>query len=440
MPTPDQYLAALQDRQPSNRQPKSPFGPRPKRHIGRKLLAIGLLVVGLLGIYALINLLRLSSNPFDFFSALKGESEGRINILVLGVGDLGHAGQNLSDTNMIVSINTKTKQVAMIGIPRDLRVRIPGYGYGKINLAHANGGIDLARRVAEDTFGVPIHYYARANFTGLKEAVDAVGGIDINVKDKLVDPEYPCEKNESRSCGLKILPGLQHMDGATALKYARCRKGTCGDDFGRAMRQQEVLLGVRQRGLSAATLLNPLRLNQLSGALGDNVKTDLSINGGLRLWKMLKDTNKSQIMSIVFSTKPGEFLVSSSSSDLLPKGGDFGAIQQFVQNIFTVGPIWSENAEVIIQNGSGTAGVGGKLRDRVVQDGQRINITAVGNADRSDYTVSQVIDYSGGNNPNTIKYFEELLKVKALAPAVTVKNPPADIKVIVGSDYLGIRS
>ncbi|MBW3538045.1 LCP family protein [Candidatus Parcubacteria bacterium] len=407
----------------------------PPRHIFKKLLAIGLLVGVMIGVYIVFNLIRLSVNPFDF-SRLKGDADGRVNILLLGVGDQGHAGATLADTNMVVSIHTRDKQVAFISIPRDLRVRIPGYGSGKINQSHAEGGADLARRVTEDVLGIPIHYYARANFSGLKEAVDAVGGVDIEVEESLYDPEYPCDNNQYRSCGFKISRGRQHMNGATALKYVRCRKGNCGDDFGRSLRQQQVLQAVRQKALSLGTVVNPVRLNELAGALGDNITTDLSVNNILKLAKIFRGVEGHETINVVLSTKPAGFLTTSASSDLLPEGGSFSRIRQFMRDIFRVGPIWAEQPSLIIQNGTATPGLAGRLQERIEADGYRINVAALINAPRRDHATTQIIDYSGGAKPNTLAYLERLLGVKATAPENPPRNAPADITVILGEDYL----
>lgn len=310
-------------------------------------IGLGIIVLAIIALvaYFFTHATKISSNPFSF-GKLKGEAEGRINILLIGIGDPGHAGETLADTNMVVSINTRTNQVAMISLPRDTRVKIPGFGYNKINQAHADGfssrgdqgGIDLTKQTVENTLDLPVHYYVRANFTGLKQVVDAVGGVDINVKEALYDPEYPCDKNQYRSCGFKLKAGQQHMDGATALKYARCRKGSCGDDFGRALRQQEVLQAVRSKALSVSTLTNPGKINALMTAASDNIKTDLSINNITRLIDMSKKIDQSKTMNIVFSTEPNGFLKQSgNSSDLLPVDGTYAAIQEFVKNIFTVG-------------------------------------------------------------------------------------------------------
>lgn len=432
-PTPEQYLAATQpnltDTDINNDRP-------PKKRWVKKIVVILILLVVGFGLNIFINLLRVSANPFDF-SKLKGEREGRINVLLLGVGDADHEGPGLSDTVMVASIDPKNNQMAMISLPRDLRVHIPGYGEHKINEAHSDGGPELARQTVEQTLGITIHYYVRANFTGLKQAVDAVGGIDVNVQESLSDPEYPCDKNQYRSCGLLIKKGQQHMNGDTALKYARCRKGNCGDDFGRALRQQEVLQAVRQRAVSLGNLLNPLKVGQMASALGDNIKSDLSVNQILRLAKMVQLIWHDRTYNVVLNIEPGGYLVnSSSSSDLLPSDGTFDEIRLFVKDVFRLAPIWAENPALIIQNGTKTVGIGAKLRDKIAQDGYRIDIEALSNAARTDHATSEIIDYSNGANLNTQRYLEDLIGVKATSPQSPVKNPPADFRVILGDDYV----
>lgn len=394
--------------------------------------------LGYLGWYLLHHAGKVSSNLFDFSSQLKGESRGRVNILLLGIGDPGHDGGALSDTNMVVSLDTTQKpaKVAMISLPRDLQVSIPGHGEAKINQANSDGGVDLAKETVSNTLGIPIDYYVVANFTGLKQAVDAVGGIDIKNDTLLSDPEYPCDNNQYRSCGYKLAPGNYHLDGTAALKFARCRKGTCGDDFGRAQRQQQVLTAIREKALSANTLANPLKVNDLLNAASNNVKTDLSLKNIQRLADLTKGLQKDQIMSIVFSLKPNGFLVTDrTSSNLLPAGGSFADIRKFVQNIFTVGPIWVEEPKITIENGTTTSGLGGKFKLKLENDGMAITITSVGNAKTKDYTTSQIIDYTGGKKPNTAAYLSKLLGVPVTQPTTPVKNPVVDFEVILGSDY-----
>lgn len=407
------------------------------------LLIFALLAGGGIFFYLFTKAGKISSNPFNFNTKLKGENEGRVNIMLLGVGDPGHDGETLADTNMVVSIDTNNNKVAMISIPRDTRVYVPAEGYVKINNAHAIGeakgtgkGVEVAQKTLEETLDIPIHYYVKANFTGLKDAVDAVGGIDIDVKEPLNDPEYPCDKNQYKSCGFKISAGPTKMDGTTALKYARCRKGTCGDDFGRALRQQQVLQAVRTKAMSSETLSNPKKLNDLINAFANNVKTNMSISEIQRAYEISKKVTQDNIIDIVFSIKSNGFLKSDpASSDLLPVGGNFEDIQNFVANVFKFGPVWAEDSKVVIENGTTTVGLAGKLEIKLNDSGMPITILSIQNAKTKDFTTSQIIDYTGGKKPNTVRYFEDLLGVKATQADPSTRPGSQDINIILGSDY-----
>lgn len=387
------------------------------------------------GLYLFLHISKITSNPFSFGSKLDGEDSGRVNILLLGIGDPGHDGEKLSDTNIVASLNTRTNQVALISLPRDLRVKIPGHGYNKINTANEIGDVPLARQVVEQTTGLKINYYVRADFTGLKQIVDAVGGIDVDNKTLLYDPEYPCDNNESRSCGYRLPPGHYHLDGTAALKYARCRKGTCGSDFGRDQRQQEVLQKVEAKALTVPNLINPSKFNALLNSVSNNVKTDLSLANMKRLYDLSKKFNQNPQINVVFDTSPGGFLQQDPhSSDLLPVGGDFSQIQQFCQNVFKYGPVYSERPQIAIENGTSTVGLAMRMQTKIVQDGQPIAIDSVSNAPTRDYTQTQLIDYSGGSKPNTLNYLQGLLGVKATPPTNIRFKPGYDFLIIVGSN------
>jgi hypothetical protein len=122
-------------------------------------------------------------------------------------------------------------------------------------------------------------------------------------------------------------------------------------------------------------------------------------------------------------------------SDLLPAAGNFDDIKKFVENIFKVGPIWSEDPKIVIQNGTTTVGLAGKLEIKLTDSGLPIQVLSIQNAKTKDYTTSQIIDYSGGTKPNTIKYFEDLLGVKATQGDIKLKPGAEDIVIILGSDY-----
>lgn len=307
---------------------------RPRR--GRKLLIVLLLVItGIFGYAGYVTFLisKVSSQPLDS-SPLARDETGRTNVLILGSGDPGHDGAGLTDTIMVLSIDNVSHRTAQISVPRDLRVTIPGRGPAKINAANVYGS-NTAREVVAATLGIPIHYLVQTDFSGLVGLVDAVGGIDIDVKTRLKDTEYPCDDNQYRSCGLDIMPGSTHMDGALALKYVRCRKGTCGDDFGRAERQQEVVRIIRDKMLDWHVLLNPTKLVPLVTALSRSLHTDMGsvqLVEAARVWQAGKVDRPA---TLVLSTAPDGLLRNAGgSSDLVPLDGSFSAVRQRVRTIF----------------------------------------------------------------------------------------------------------
>lgn len=373
---------------------------------------------------------------------LKGEGDGRVNILMLGIGGGDHEGASLSDTIMVISLDPKTKDVAMLSVPRDLYVKIKTGEYGKINQANADGGPTLAKQVVQTVLGVPIHYYLQVDFSGFKQAVDAVGGIDLTVAEALSDPEYPCDNDQYRSCGYYQPAGQFHMNGTQALKYARCRKGTCGLDFGRAARQQQVLVALRQKALQISTLTNPVKLTALINAVGDHVKTDLQLNEIEELASIAKDVDPSKIVNKVLNTDADNYLVFGpdslgAGSVEIPKAGlfDYSAIQDFVKNIFVDHYITGENARIEVQNGSGVAGVGAK----VVASLQAAHYN-VGQAVTADSVTAKTViyDYTGGKKSYTINYLEKRFGVKAqkvAAPSASPGTVTPEIRIIIGSDY-----
>ena len=248
---------------------------------------------------------------------LKGEGDGRVNILILGIGGEGHEAPNLSDTIMVMSIDPKTKDAAMLSVPRDLYVKIPataktGQQYGKINAANAYGGPELSARVVSNVIGVPIHYYVLVDFSGFRSAIDAVGGVDINVPTAIYDPSYPCDNERGGYCPFKIAAGPQHMDGIVALRYARSRHST--SDFDRAARQQLVISALRTKALQLSTLTNPVKLSNLIDSLGSHVKTDIQAKEITKLAGLAKDIDVSKMPQKVLDTDSKDALLVGRSA------------------------------------------------------------------------------------------------------------------------------
>ena len=146
----------------------------------------------------------------------------------------------------------------MLSVPRDMWVNIPGFDHGKINTAYflgeiynlPGGGPGLAVQTVEEFLGVPINYYAQVDFQAFVDFIDEIGGVDIHVKDELVvDPLGPGNT-------IRLYEGVQTLDGATALAYARARYTDDGD-FGRSQRQQQVIMSVLDNILNFYSLPPP---------------------------------------------------------------------------------------------------------------------------------------------------------------------------------------
>lgn len=206
-----------------------------------------------------------------------------INILLLGSDRRpGEGWQTRSDAIMVVRLEPARQRIALLSFPRDLIVNIPGYGYSRINAAtvygemypELGGGSELARATVSELTGLPIHHVVRADFNAFITAVDAVGGIDLVVEKELYDPAYP-----TMDYGYMVahfLPGPQHLDGQTALMYARLRHAD--SDYYRARRQQQVIQAIMQRVREQNVLGQVQMMADLSNALRDNMQTDLSLD------------------------------------------------------------------------------------------------------------------------------------------------------------------
>ncbi|HSX14484.1 MAG TPA: LCP family protein [Candidatus Saccharimonadales bacterium] len=366
---------------------------------------------------------------------LRGEGDGRINILLLGIGGQGWDGPYLSDTIMVLSIDPRTKDVAMLSIPRDLYVKIPGYGWSKINAADAYGeskkagdGPNLTKQVVQQVLGIPIHYYVRVDFSGFKKAVDSVGGVDINVDKALYDPEYP-------GGTVNIKAGYQHMNGDTALKYARSRKTT--SDFDRAARQQKLLLALRTKALSVKTLSNPAKIASLIDALGSSVRTDLQLSEMKKLAEIAQSINGNQVTNQVLDTTPNGLLVfgdiPGAGSIEIPRAGigNYTEIQQLAHTIFADSYIKQENATVEVQNGTTQSGLATSVGNLLKS--YNYNVISMVTADRQTYATTVIYDYTGGSKPYTINYLENRFGVRSTRANRGPSDP--DIRIIVGASY-----
>ncbi len=216
----------------------------------------------------------------------------KVNILVMGVDersdDVGR-----SDTIMVVTVDTSTKQVSLLSIPRDTRVKIPGLGWDKINHAFANGGHKLSMKAVEDLLGIPMDYYVLINFAAFNKIVDAVGGVTIDVEKRMYY-EDPYD-----NLIIDLDPGEQKLDGRTAIKYVRYRDEE--GDIGRIARQQKFIKAMLNEVASPFILPRvPSIIREVNAA----VTTDMTTSDMLKLAKLLNDASKTGLKAAMVPGKP----------------------------------------------------------------------------------------------------------------------------------------
>lgn len=184
--------------------------------------------------------------------------------LMLGI-DSGNVEQGRSDTNMLAVADSSSQKITLLSIPRDTRIRIQGHGKEKLAHAYAYGGADLAVKTVEAFFGIPVDYYVAFNFNGVKEFVDTLGGLSVDVE-KNMDFD---DRITHRHVYLK--KGRQTLNGQQTLNYARYR-GDADGDFGRMRRQQQV---VRELLTQTVQYRNVAKINNLLKIMGGNVRMDI---------------------------------------------------------------------------------------------------------------------------------------------------------------------
>lgn len=289
------------------------------------------------------------SGRSDYLNLVKNEplkDPNRINILILGLRGEGDSyGGLLTDTMMILSIKINTDQVALISIPRDLYIQMPSANSKnslqkeRINFAYAlgqekvgeRGGLSYGKAAISEVTNLYLDYAIAIDFTAFEKIVDILGGITIYL-------DKPFSENSQFAGEFLIdLPaGKNTLDGKNALYYVRSRFSS--SDFDRAKRQQEVLLAIKDKALSAGILLDPVKFYNLLDALGAHIKTDMTINDFRELIGFYPHLDFKNIKRRVFDTSPEGLLYSSQNGNgayvLLPVGGNFDKIQEASKNIF----------------------------------------------------------------------------------------------------------
>jgi len=261
----------------------------------------------------------------------------RVNILVMGIDRRpGEPFISRTDSMMLFSIDPQNDSAAILSIPRDLYVVIPGQGRDRINTAfvygsaggNPAGGANLAMQTVEYNLGVTIDHYLLVDFGAVTRGVDALGGIDLNVPYEIYDETFP--DMDYGYDPFYVAAGRQHFDGVTALKYARTRHQD--NDFYRAARQQQVVLAVRDKvaGMGITELLRQIPI--LYQQLNEGIRTDLSLDEIIGLATAAANMPDGSIQNIVLDQNyVTSYRTPAGASVLVPINE---AITPLVQDLF----------------------------------------------------------------------------------------------------------
>jgi LCP family protein required for cell wall assembly len=385
---------------------------------------------------------------------LKGEGDGRINILLLGAGGAGHDAPDLTDTIMLASIDPVNKTASLVSIPRDLWVQGANGSASKINAVYSTAkykylgevnpaskdpnaikaGITAIDQQVEDVLGVSIHYNVLLDFKAFRQAIDTVGGVQVNVPEQLYDPTMAWENNYNSVLAQK---GLQTFDGKHALIYVRSRETS--SDFARSERQRSVLLALKDKVVSLGTLSNPIKISELINAFGDNVYTDLSLTDTGALYKIFRDIDNSNVTSVGMGDDSAKLVTTQMVGDqstVQPLAGmfDFTAIRAYIRSNLTDGYIKKENAKITVLNGTSQEGLATETGDLLKSYGY--NVAKVDNAPEDSYTDTVIVDLTHGRDKYTRNYLEKRFHAKATTnlPSSAILPGDSDFIIILGSN------
>ena len=222
-------------------------------------------------------------------------AKDKATVMIMGVDeradDVGR-----SDTLMIATLDSDKNQAALLSVPRDTRVKIKGHGFDKINAAYAYGGRKLTQETIESLLNTHIDHYIKINVHGFTKIIDALGGIDIYVEKRMY---YEDPWDDDGGLYIDLQPGMQHMDGKTAITYVRYRDEE--GDIGRIKRQQNFMKAVMDK-LVSPTIIP--KLPAIVSAVSDSVETDMSVSEILSFLGTLQDAKDNGLKSEMLPGKP----------------------------------------------------------------------------------------------------------------------------------------
>ncbi|MBT3349364.1 LCP family protein [bacterium] len=379
------------------------------------------------------------------FNPLLTDGHGHTNILLLGVAGEAEEGGNLTDSIMVVSINPEVPSISMLSLPRDLFVSSQ-IGDRKINEIYASAryhhgdqkGLEIIEDAVSSFTGIDIHYAAVVDFDIFSSSVDLLGGVDIFVPEDIVDPFYPDGRYGYET--FVVRKGLQHLDGAMALQYARSRKTS--SDYSRAKRQQDLALAIRRKIEANGWIENIEKIREFYDLFSRSINTDISLKEIVALAKIGLSVDFGNSVSAVLSDDPtqmGGFLYTPAQEFY---GGQFVLLpesladtQTFMELVLITPEILLENAQISVLNGTGVSGHAGDTASRLRRIG--FHVIDVGNYDATPPVARTFLRVLNDTKAETFEFFRDFYRserVEVLDLETIDPDNLVDLEIVLGTD------
>lgn len=453
---------------------KTSSAKRPRSKL-KRVLGLFVLIIIILGTVVVSRAMNLSDKIFvgrklTFFqkivqvlqgttgqTSLVGENVGQVNVLLLGIGGEGHDGPFLTDTMILAQIRLAEKKdggdlfvsdVVLTSVPRDYWVNIKGFGDAKLNEAFSDGflkkrdwaeGGELAMDTIGKISGLDISYFAVIDFSGFEKAVNQIGGLDIKVERGFTDYTFPNDATAGYLPPQTFQAGWQHMDGKTALIFARSRHADSdeGSDFARSARQQLVLQAFKEKVFNLNLITDAGKINDLLGTFADHFHTNISPGEMFRMFSLSKAGSLNRFLSLSLDPETGlicpRILASTGAYVLTPcpdKSED--DVKSFFKNAFSIGKLGEEKSVVWLADSTGNKMAYDTAFRRLTNAGLIVY--------QLSYTkdnLPQTLVYQANAKPATAEFIRNELSATEVTlppPGVNLNTDRVDVIVVLGKN------
>jgi polyisoprenyl-teichoic acid--peptidoglycan teichoic acid transferase len=391
-------------------------------------------------------------------------SDSRFAFLLMGYGGTGHDGAYLTDSMMVAIVDPARKSVALLSIPRDSWVPLVfserSTAYNKVNTAYSfamdaslypqrlarykgeQGPGTFAMDTVARQLGIPVSYYFALDFAGFREAVDAVGGVDVDVPNAF-KARYPANDDPSIDPSwteVKFDKGLQHMDGERAIRYSRAREATDnsneGTDFARSRRQRLVMEAFKSKLFQPAGLMH---MTALLGVASSHVDTNYSLPSILQLAQLAVGWWDLRIYQSALTNE--NYMVDSQGPEgtytLVPDtaDGSWSQVQAFARRLWQDPELAAAmaNTVVTVENDAGVTGLAGKVGNTLAGQGYRVGTPTTGSVSAR----SGLVDMTDGDGKVLQRGLEADLRIRLEEAKAEKGAGPSRVILKLGSDYSG---